>query len=103
MAMPRRLKKTLIGAAGPALAAIAVVAMAVYAVFGPTGLYAWGDYNQGLAKREVELAVLKREEAVLRNRVALLNPRNVDPDMAEETIRRELGVAHPDEVIIPLN
>jgi cell division protein FtsB len=39
----------------------------------------------------------------LRNRVDLLNPRRVDPDLSDELIRRQLGVIHHDEVIVPLN
>ena len=38
----------------------------------------------------------------LRNRVALLDPRHANPDMVDELVRRELNVAHPDEVIVPL-
>ena len=40
--------------------------------------------------------------AVLKNRVALLNPDRADPDMVDELARRKLNVAHPDEVIVPL-
>jgi hypothetical protein len=36
----------------------------------------------------------------LRNRVALLDPRHVDPDLAGELLRKNLNVAHPDEVIM---
>jgi cell division protein FtsB len=40
---------------------------------------------------------------VLKNRVDLLDPKHVDPDMADELTRKELGVVGPDEVILPLN
>ena len=40
---------------------------------------------------------------MLKNRVALLDPKHVDPDMADELVRKQLGVANPDEVIVPLN
>jgi cell division protein FtsB len=39
---------------------------------------------------------------VLKNRVALLNPDHANPDMVDEMVRKELNVAHPDEVIVPL-
>ena len=43
------------------------------------------------------------ERAVLQNRVELLDPKHVDPDMVDELVRKELNVVHPDEVIVPLN
>ncbi|MEY4270750.1 MAG: hypothetical protein RLZZ58_1966 [Pseudomonadota bacterium] len=88
---------------GPALAGFAVVAMAGYAVFGPTGLYAWGDYSQAVSRKGEQLAALKKREAELKNQVALLNPLHADPDLSDELVRRELGVAHPDDVIVPMN
>jgi cell division protein FtsB len=99
----RRAMKVVRGALGPALAIFAVVAMAGYAVFGPTGLYAWGDYSQDVARKGKELAALKKREAELQNQVTLLDPRHADPDLSDELVRRELGVAHPDEVIVPLD
>ncbi len=72
-----------------------------YAVFGPSGILAWGDYSRQLAQRRVELMQIKKHEAALANRVKLLDPRNVDPDMADEMVRKELGVTHPDEVVLP--
>ena len=96
-----KVAKTLKGAIGPALAAFAVLAMAGYMIFGPTGLYAWGEYSQMLERREGQLDRLREQQAVLENRVSLLDPRHADPDMVDELVRRELGVSHPDDVIIP--
>ena len=74
-----------------------------YAFFGPNGVMAWGDYRQKLDTRKQELAQLDKQRAVLANRVALLDPRHANPDLVDELVRKELGLAHPDEVIIPLN
>lgn len=90
------------GAIGPAVAALALLAIVGYAFAGPTGLFAWGDYAQAVASKKIELAALKKREAELRNQVKLLDHRRADPDMVDELVRRELGVAHPDEVIIPM-
>ncbi len=49
----------------------------------------------------MELAQLRKHEAAIANRVKLLDPRKVDPDMADELVRKELGVTHPDEVVLP--
>jgi cell division protein FtsB len=79
-----------------------VVFFAVYALFGANGVLAWGDYSARLKTRTTELAQLQRDQAQLAHRVALLNPNNANPDMVDELVRRELGLARPDEVIIPL-
>jgi cell division protein FtsB len=83
--------------------AVTIVAFfAGYALFGSNGVLAWGDYRQRLDTATVQLTVLKKQQAELANRVALLDPRHANPDLVDELVRRELGVAHPDEVIIPL-
>jgi cell division protein FtsB len=89
-------------AAMPALALIVVGNFAGYAIAGPNGLLAWGGYHRNLNERKVELARLEAERAQLRHRSALLDPKKADPDMADELIRRDLGLVRPDEVIIPL-
>ena len=89
-------------AALPALALIVVGNFAGYAVAGPNGLLAWGGYNRDLEQRKVELARLESEREALRHRSALLDPRKADPDIADELVRRDLGLVRPDEVIIPL-
>lgn len=73
-----------------------------YAVLGANGLLAYGDYKRQVAKREHQFAALDQKRELLRNRVALLDPRHANPDMVDELVRRELNVAHPDEVIVPL-
>ena len=90
-------------AAMPALALIVVGNFAGYAVAGPNGLLAWGGYHRNLQDRKTELAQLEQERAKLRHRSALLDPRKADPDIADELVRRDLGLVRPDEVIIPLD
>ena len=87
----------------PALALIVVGNFAGYAVAGPNGLLAWGGYNRDLQARKMELAKLEAERQQLRHRSALLDPRKADPDIADELVRRDLGLVRPDEVIVPLN
>ena len=87
----------------PALALIVVGTFAGHAVAGPNGLLAWGGYHRALNDRKAELAQLEQERAQLRHRSALLDPRKADPDMADELVRKDLGLVRPDEVIVPLN
>ena len=88
--------------AAPALALIIVGTFAGHAIAGPNGLLAWGGYHRDLQERKAELAELEAEKRRLRHRSALLDPRKADPDMADELVRRDLGLIRPDEVIIPL-
>jgi cell division protein FtsB len=69
---------------------------------GPYGVLAWGENIALLQQRETRVAALKAEKDELENRVALLDPDHVDPDLATELVRRNLNVAHPDEYVIEL-
>src|SRR3546814_11427623 len=74
-----------------------------YIIFGPTGLYAWGDYRQSVEKKRVVLTELTKKQKDLQNRVNLLDGRRVDPDLADEYVREKLGVMHPDEIAITMD
>ena len=89
--------------AGPAAAALIVISFfGGYAVLGPNGVLAYGDYKRQLQRRQDEYAQLDHQRQVLRNRVELLDPRHANPDMVDELVRKQLNVTHPDEVIVPL-
>ena len=90
-------------AAFPALALLVVGTFAGHAIAGPNGILAWGGYHRALEQRKAELAELQREKAQLKHRSALLDPRKADPDIADELVRKDLGLVRPDEVIVPLN
>ena len=89
-------------AMGPALAMIVIGTFAGHAIAGPNGLFAWSGYHRDLGLRKAELVRLEATRAQLRHRSALLDPRKADPDMADELVRRDLGLVRPDEVILPL-
>ena len=86
----------------PAVALLVVGTFAGHAIAGPNGLFAWRGYTQQLEMRKVELASLEEERDQLRHRSALLDPRKADPDLAEEMVRKDLGMVRPDEVVVPL-
>jgi cell division protein FtsB len=102
MKKPGHFRKTMKRAAWPAIGLTIIAFFGAYAVLGRNGVLAYGDYKRQLVKREKDFAELDRRRAVLKNRVALLNPDRADPDLVDEMVRRELNVAHPDEVIVPL-
>jgi cell division protein FtsB len=103
-ASKNRLMPLLQSAGIPALAIVFMGFFGYYAVAGPNGLLRYREYNRAYAKREAEFAQLDKRRAALRNQVALLDPkRGANPDMVDELVRKELNVAHPDEIIVPLN
>jgi cell division protein FtsB len=87
----------------PALAVLIVGTFAGHAIAGPNGLLAWGGYHRALKERQAELVQLEREKAQLRHHSVLLDPRKADPDMADELVRKDLGLVRNDEVIVPLD
>lgn len=67
-----------------------------------------GEYSLPALKRlqQQEITLLAEAELVtheradLEARIALLRESSIDPDMLEEQVRKRLGFAHPDEVVI---
>ncbi|WP_404339317.1 septum formation initiator family protein [Sphingomonas sp. MMS12-HWE2-04] len=96
--------RTLLRRAGlPAAVLIAISFFGYNAVMGPTGIVAAKELRVELAQRNDEFAALSKKRAELKNRVDLLDPkRGADPDMVDELVRKQLNVARPDEVIVPL-
>ena len=103
MGDPNRIFALIRRVAMPALAVIVVGTFAGHAIAGPNGILAWGSYHRALQQRQAELGQLQQERAQLRHRSQLLDPRKADPDMADELVRKDLGLVRPDEVIIPLD
>lgn len=87
----------------PALALIIVGTFAGHAIAGPNGILAWGGYHRALLQRQTQLAQIEAERTQLKHHSELLDPRKADPDMADELVRKDLGLVRPDEVIVPLD
>lgn len=86
----------------PALALLVVGNFAGYAIAGPNGLLAWGGYHKALKERKAELVELQQQKMQMKHHSRLLDPNKADPDMADELVRKDLGLVRPDEVVIPL-
>lgn len=84
------------------VALIALLVMAGLAIAGPSGLFAWSENLRLRDARETRLAKLEVETGHLRNRVELLDPAHADPDLAGELVRSQMGVVHPDEVVVKI-
>ena len=83
---------------GVALACLLI--MGAMVLIGPSGLLAWSENERLLEQRRAEIARLSKERDELRNRVALLDPRKTDADLAGELLRSNLNVVHPDEMVM---
>ena len=83
-----------------AFALFALLVLGGAAVAGPAGLLAWSENARLLTQRRAEVERLTAHRDELRNRVALLDPRHADPDLVGELLRKNLNVAHPDEIVI---
>ena len=90
-------------AAWPAAGMLVIAYFLGAAIVGENGVLAWGDYRRAKAVETTRLAQLQTERARLAHRSRLLDPAHVDPDLADEMIRSQLGVVRPDEVIIEMD
>lgn len=85
----------------PVIGACVAGYFAYHAVQGDRGIIAWLVLNQQIREAQQVEAELAAERAVLEQRVALLRPDSLDPDMLAERARVMLNLAHSDELIIP--
>lgn len=69
---------------------------------GQYGLLALPLYQQHKTQLIEQADTLAREIKHLDNRLTLLDPNGIDPDLAEELARSELGYVRDDEIIIPI-
>ena len=93
----------MLGRAGiPALVILITGFFGYYAVLGPNGVLAYREYTRQLERRQADYARVDQTRAELRNRVRLLDPKGADPDLIDELTRKQLNVAHPNEVIVSL-
>ena len=67
---------------------------------GNYGLLAQRGYEREIANLTLERDALKIERADLEHRVGLLRADRLDPDLLEELARRELGFAHPNDLVM---
>ena len=76
--------------------------MAGFVIAGPSGVIAWSENERLLIQHQKDIEKLNVKRDQLRNRVALLDPQQADPDLAGELLRGNLNVAHPDEMVMLL-
>lgn len=83
-----------------ALAVLVLGYFLVAAILGPNGLARWSSVHAQRAERAAMLTRLEAERGRLANHVRLLDPARADVDLVDELIRRDLGFARPDEIVL---
>lgn len=86
-----------------AVALCCLLALGGIAIIGPSGVMAWSENRRALELHRQEILQLTAQRDHLQNRVRLLDPRHVDPDLAGELVRAKLNVVHPDEMVMLLH
>lgn len=95
-----QLRRRALLATPAALASLAVAYFGYHAVQGGRGLVAYARLSQEVARAEQVLKRTEAERQRLEQRVTLLHPERVDPDMLDERIRETLGLVHPDDAVL---
>ena len=85
---------------GPLLGVSAVVYFAYHAVNGDRGLMAWLELKDRVAVAEMAAERIGAQRRGIENRVRLMHPESLDPDMLEERVRIMLNYAHALDVVI---
>ncbi len=97
------LSRYLRAAALPAVCILLIGYFVSHAISGPTGVIAWKEYKAERAALQKQAVMSAEAKAALDRKVKLLDPRRVDPDLADELVRKNLNVVKPDEVVVPLD
>jgi len=103
MASRATLKDYLRRAALPAMCILLIGYFVSHAITGPTGVIAWKDYKVQRSELQSQAIASAEARAGLDRKVKLLDPRRVDPDLADQLVRENLNVVKPDEVIVRLD
>jgi cell division protein FtsB len=90
-------------AAGPAIALFVIAYFAGAAIVGPNGLLSLAGYKAQARERADNLRQLAAQREYLQHHARLLTPGRVDPDYADELVRRQTGQVAPHDRIIPLD
>jgi cell division protein FtsB len=100
MVTRRRLRSILTALGLYVMAALLIGYFGVNAFSGNHGLKAKQDIDQQIEVASGELAELQAERAEWERRIALLKPKQLDPDMLDERARALLDYAHPNDLVL---
>jgi len=84
----------------PCFGFLIIVYFVYHTLHGDRGFFSYVQLKSELATAEQKLDVVQKKRETLEHRVALMHPDRLDADMLEEQIRRNLGYANPQDIII---
>ena len=84
----------------PVIGACVVGYFVYHSVQGDRGVLSYLRLNNEVNRAAITLASLKQKREGYEQRVGLLHPLSLDPDMLEERARLSLNVADPNDVVI---
>lgn len=90
------------GAFVPAACIMLTSYFGYHALAGRSGVFALGEYKAQQVQLAQQAELVAARKTALERKVELLDPRKVDPDLADELVRGNLGVVRPDEVVVKL-
>jgi len=85
---------------GPVMGMSVLAYFSYHVVHGERGLFAWMQFKERIVAAKSVLTDIQVERKILENRVRLLHPDSLDPDMLEERARVMIGYGHTDEIVI---
>ncbi|HYE87987.1 MAG TPA: septum formation initiator family protein [Vicinamibacterales bacterium] len=87
---------------GPIMGSALVVYIAYNTVQGDRGMIAYWQLTKQVEQAKTLRADLDQQRQRLENRVTLMYPQSLDPDMLDERARFMLGYSRPDEYVVIL-
>ncbi len=84
----------------PAFYALAVMYIGYHTFNGDRGLYAWVKEQRHLTELQQELTQVNQAQMDLQKRISLMQPNSLDLDMLDEQVRKNIGAAGMDEMVV---
>jgi len=84
----------------PLIALILIIYFGYHLIQGGHGWLAWKQLESKLNDSKSKLDTLNQEQETWENRVKLMRPETLDPDMLDERVRHVLGNVKENEVLV---
>ena len=85
--------------AGPVIGLSVLAYFGYHVMHGERGLNAWWQLQERISTAQIVLNDIQATRKVLENRVRLLHPDSLDPDMLEERARVMLNYGYAEDII----
>ena len=95
-----KIKNRLPSMALPFISILLITYFAVHLTQGTRGINVYFSLQKQKNLYQEELMQLQNRLETEESKIALLNPKHIDPDLLDEEIRYKLGLAHKDEKIV---